>query len=340
MLGGVRIVFLANPAMSGAFYRATGPMTALAQLRGHDVRRLPVDEARPPLAGVRAVDVLHIHRYADERAVQLAREAKAHGAAVVWDNDDDMGSIPKGTPGYRVHGGVRWEQRLAAMRRIFSLADLVTTPSEGLAGRLRELGAPRVEVIENHIPDQFMAASRRVHEGIVVGWTAGLEHQLDAERIPIRATLERLLEERPDVHVTTFGLRLGLRDPRYRHIETVKLMQLADEAASFDIGIAPLADIPFNHSRSSIKLKEYGAAGVPWLASPIGPYAKLGEKQGGRLVPDDGWHAAIARLLDKERERRKLAKRAKKWAAGETLSAHVMVWEDHYTRAIARARAT
>ena len=39
-----------------------------------------------------------------------------------------------------------------------------------------------------------------------------------------------------------------------------------------------------NRARSNIKLKEYAAAGACWLASPIGPYVGLGEKQGGRLV--------------------------------------------------------
>jgi glycosyltransferase involved in cell wall biosynthesis len=335
----VRIAYLANPEMSGGFYRAIGPMTALAQVRGHDVRRLATDEDRPPLAAVRDVDVLHIHRYADERALLLAREAKAAGAAVVWDNDDDMGSIEKGTPAYRVHGGMRWEQRLAAMKRIFRLADLVTAPSRVLAERLRAHGAAHAEVIENHVPDQFLRAQRRPREGVEIGWIAGLEHTLDVERLPIREVLQQLLDERPDVRVTTFGLGLGLRGERYRSVDVVPLLELANAAAAFDVGIAPLADLEFNRARSSIKLKEYASAGAAWLASPIGPYAGLGEHEGGRLVPDEHWHAALTRLLDKPRERRKLAKRARKWAAGETLGAHAAEWEAHFGAAIARGRA-
>jgi glycosyltransferase involved in cell wall biosynthesis len=335
----MRIAYLSNPETGNGFYRATGPMTALAQLRGHHVRRLPAGDARPPLAAVRDVDVLYIHRYADEQAQQLAREAKAHGAAVAWDNDDDMGSVTKGMAAYRVHGGVNWQRRLAGMQRIFGVADLVTAPSSVLAERLSALGAPHAQVIENHVPDQFLHPTRRPHAGVAIGWIAGLEHQLDVERIPIREALQRLLDERPDVHVTTFGLGLGLRSDRYRHVDVVALMELANETASFDLGIAPLADIDFNRSRSSIKLKEYAAAGIPWLASPIGPYAALGEKQGGRLVPDDRWHEAIAQLLDKPRDRRKLAKRASKWVAGETLSKHAKAWEARFEEAIARARA-
>jgi glycosyltransferase involved in cell wall biosynthesis len=334
----MRIAYLADPTTGNGYYRGTGPMTALAR-RGHEVRRLSPDTKDPPVGAVHGVDVLLVHRYMEPWTLRLVEVAKESGAAVVWDNDDDMGSIPKGTPTYRVHGGRRWEQRLAGMRRIFRHADLVTAPSSGLARRLGELGAPHATVIENYVPDRFLAATKRPHAGVEIGWIAGLEHRLDVDRLPIRAALQRLLDERAEVHVTTFGLGLGLRSDRYRHLDVVPLMELAQQAAAFDVGIAPLADIDFNRARSSIKLKEYAAAGVPWLASPIGPYAGLGEKQGGRLVADDDWHAALSRLVERARERRKLAKRAAKWAAGETLGKNAVRWETRFAEAIERARA-
>jgi glycosyltransferase involved in cell wall biosynthesis len=335
----MRIAYVADPGSGNGFYRGTGPMTALAQLRGHDVRAVPINEGAPPLAAVRDVDVLHVHRYSEDGAVGLARAAKAHGAAVVWDNDDDIGSVPKNTPGYRRQGGMMWERRLAGMRKIFRLADLVTAPSPALVERLREYGARHAEVIENHVPDEFVLRSRPPREGVTIGWIAGLEHQLDVERIPIRAALQRLLDERPEVHVTSFGLGLGLAGARYRHVDVVPLLELTRAAAVFDIGIAPLSDIAMNRARSNVKLKEYAAAGACWLASPLGPYLGHGEKQGGRLVADDGWHDTLARLLDKPRERAKLTKRAGRWVAGETLSKHTRTWEARFEEAIARARA-
>jgi hypothetical protein len=265
---------------------------------------------------------------------------KAHGAAIVWDNDDDIGSVPKNTPGYRKQGGMMWERRLAGMRKIFEIADLVTTPSSALAERLREYGAPHAEVIENHVPDQFVLRSRPPRDGVTIGWIAGLEHQLDVERIPIREVLQRLLDERPEVRVVSFGLGLGLRGDRYRHVNVVPLMELTRAAGTFDIGIAPLSDIAMNRARSNIKLKEYSAAGACWLASPIGPYVGLGEKQGGRLVANDGWHEALTSLLDKPRERAKLTKRAGKWVAGETLTKNARTWEARFREAIARAAPT
>ncbi len=335
----MRIAFVADPRTGNGFYRGVGPMTALAQVRGHDVRDVPIEDGSPPLAAVRGIDVLHIHRYGEEGAVRLAREAKAHGAAVAWDNDDDMGSVPKGTPGYRRQGGMQWERRLAGMRKIFQIADLVTAPSRALAERLREYGAPHTEVVENHVPDQFLLRSRPPRDGVTIGWIAGLEHQLDVERIPVRAALQRLLDERPEVRVVSIGLGLGLRSERYRHIDVVPLFELTRAAGAFDVGIAPLSDIAMNRARSNVKLKEYAAAGACWLASPIGPYVGHGEKQGGRLVPDDGWHDALARLVEKPRERAKLAKRAGKWVAGETLTKHAAEWEARFEQAIARARS-
>jgi hypothetical protein len=136
----------------------------------------------------------------------------------------------------------------------------------------------------------------------------------------------------------SFGLKLGLRGERYRHVDVVPLFELTRAAAAFDVGIAPLSDIAMNRARSNVKLKEYAAAGAAWLASPVGPYAGMGEKQGGRLVADDRWHEELARLLDKPRERAKLAKRAAKWVAGETLSKNARTWEARFEEAVARAR--
>jgi len=332
----MRIAYLAEQHSGNGFYRGIGPMVALEQLRGHRVRPLREGAA---LADVHDVDLLFVHRFSDEQAQRLVREAKEHGAAVVWDNDDDIGSVPKGTIAHRTFGGLEWERRLAGMRRIFQAVDLVTAPSAPLARRFAELGAPRTQVIENQVPTQFLQLDSRPRSGVTIGWVAGLEHAMDAERLPIRATLQRLLDERPDVHVFTIGLRLGLASERYRALDIVPLFELTRELASFDIGIAPIADLDFNRARSNIKLKEYAAGGVPWLASPIGPYEGMGEKQGGRLVPDDRWHEELTRLIDKPRDRSKLAKRARKWVADQTLEKNVHAWDDALTATVERIRA-
>lgn len=314
-----------------AFYRSQGPLGEL-RARGH----LVVDVSSPDELPAH-VDVVHVHRRCDPAAHRIAEAGARAGAAVVWDDDDDLSAIPRGDPRHALLGGLSGARRLAATRRMLALADLVTVPSDGLAARFRSLGARDTLVVENQLAPQFLVSSRP-HDGLVVGWVAGLEHRADLDRIPIRVVALQLLAEHPRLQVVTVGLSLGIDDPRYRHVPPVQLGELPALIAGFDVGIAPLADIPFNRARSNIKVKEYAGAGVPWLASPAGPYAGLGEDQGGRLVADDAWHAALTRLIDSKRERRRLAKRALRWGRTQTIAANAGSWEAACERAIANRR--
>ena len=335
----MRIAFLARPRGGNGFYRAIAPMTALAE-RGHRVRRLPVEDDEPqPPGSLAGIDVLHVHRYCEDRAWRIVREAKAQGAAVVWDQDDNQAATPRGVAYDRVWNGFAGDRRLTQMRRLWRFVDLATTPSAQLAEQMARDGAPSPVVIPNYLPDGLLRPDRQPHQGVTIGWTAGLEHAADVQRLPIVPVLQRLLDERDDVHVVSLGLRLGLRSERYFHTAGVPLQMLTRQLAIFDIGIAPLSDILFNRCRSDVKLKEYAAAGVPWLASPIGPYTDHGEKQGGRLVADDGWYEELVRLIDKEKDRRKLAKRGAKWVAERSLQRRAGEWEDALGEAIERARS-
>lgn len=335
----MRIAFLADPSSPNAWYRAIGPMVELAK-QGHEVRQvIHFDGYRSEL--VRGCDVVHIHRQHEDRALRIARYAKEHGLGLVWDNDDDFSAVPKESVAYRTYGGLRGERILKEVRRMAGIADVVTTPSAHLAEVLRGYGADDVRVIENYVRDESVAQADPPREDarVMIGWMGGDEHHLDAERMPLRGVLRRLLDARDDVRVVTIGgVTLDATHPRHRHIARVPFAELDRELARFDVGLAPIADIALNHSRSNVKLKEYAVVGVPWLASPIGPYVAMGEREGGRLVPEDGWHAAIERLLDKPRERRKLAKRARKWGRGQTISAHADRWLATLEDAVARAR--
>jgi len=288
-------------------------------------------------------DVVHIARFHGATTQRLAQTLKQRGVAVVWDGDDDYTAVPEHARGRLRRGALREQQMLRDVARMVSAADLVTTTSEPLAELYRSLGAARTRVIPNYLPDAFgmVDARERAADGTVtVGWIASSEHQHDMEVLGLSETLARLLEARPELRVASVGIRFDLPSDRYRHLMMVQHRDLADHvAATFDIGLAPLDDIPFNRARSDVKVKEYAIAGVPWLASPIGPYRGLGEKQGGRLVPADGWYDAIDRLVVKEKERRKLAKRGLSWARTQLVSRNLAPWEAAMTEAVELARA-
>ncbi len=220
----------------------------------------------------------------------------------MWDNDDNLNAVPEASLVKNRRGGLLDQKTFRDAGLMVRAADLVTTPSATLAELYRSWGADRVTVVGNFLPASWSAVPPRPHDGVVIGWVAGEEHRHDLERLRIAETLAALLGRHADVRIRSVGLDMGFSgDDRCSYVKHVPYRELGAELAGFDVGIAPLDDIPFNRARSDVKLKEYAAAGVPWLASPIGPYAGLGEKQGGRLVADGDWLAALDRIVSKGR---------------------------------------
>jgi glycosyltransferase involved in cell wall biosynthesis len=68
----------------------------------------------------------------------------------------------------------------------------------------------------------------------------------------------------------------------------------------WDIGLAPLADTPFNACKSAIKVLDYAALGLASLASDVTAYqGSVADGPGGMLVPNTNaaWYEALSRLI-------------------------------------------
>jgi glycosyltransferase involved in cell wall biosynthesis len=331
----VRIGLLSDPELVNSNYRAYQPIAAVASRGGHEVLR---NFRGRPLAAHELLrcDVVHVHRMADDGARTLMRRLREAGVGIVWDNDDDVAALPRSNPHYRRLGAAGRRAIVAGTAEAVRLADVVTTPSELLAAKYRELGAQDVRVLANRLPREFIGVRPVTHDGVVVACLAGLEHQLDYQQLGLRDALGRLLDAHRDLRVLTIGAGLELPRERCEHIPLVGFLELVRTLARADVGVAPLADIAWNRARSNVKLKEYAAAGLAWLASPVGPYAGMGERQGGRLVADGAWHEALERLVVDARARRKLARRGAKWVKGECVDRHAAAWETALSDAASR----
>lgn len=323
-----------------AFYRVYLPMLAL-QERGHEVVEVLQERGRPlPIETLADCDFVHIHRLllTDDEDDCVAR-LKDAGVVVGFDDDDNSEAAPPELEALIAEGSlVRAQRDFARLLVRAPEIDLFTTPSDDLADRFQRAGAGSVHVIDNHLPGAFGRVRPVGHEGLVIGWHAASEHQLDVEALGIDAVLRRLLDAHPDVHVVTIGIDLELGHERYRREDFMPIAELTQRLADFDLGIVPLADTPFNRCRSNVKAREYAAAGVPWLASPLGAYAHLGRDEGGLLVEDDEWFGALDGLIRSRRDRRKLAKQGKAWAERETIGNMVGVWEEAFLNAVIAVR--
>jgi glycosyltransferase involved in cell wall biosynthesis len=319
---------------ANAYYRAIDPLKAMER-RGHEIL-WPADwEANPSVRRLADCDVVHVYRRADDEIRPLVSELVRIGTPITYDNDDDLTAIPKQSPDFKNMGGFRGQRYFAATVQMAKLASCFTTTTEVLAEKYRRAGVNRVEVIGNYLAPNANRRRNR-HHGIVIGWVAAGEHRADAAQLKIAEALQRVLSEHDDVRVECIGVDLGLAG-RYEHTQSVEFLDLPRRIGGFDIGIAPLANTPMNRSRSDIKLKEYAASGVPWLASPVGPYVGLGENQGGRLVDDASWFQALDRLVSSRRERKRLARSASRWAKQQTIDAVADQWETTFIAAVGSA---
>jgi hypothetical protein len=338
MVGRMRIASLVPEETVESIYRSIVPMQALAH-RGHSVHVEERDEIREP-AGLLDFDAIHVMRICHPLMVRLTRQLQRRGVAVVWDNDDNRVALLEEAARAPGQEGLVAQRFFASMRAMAKAADAVTTPSKALAHLHAADSQREVQILPNLLPPTYRRPERVMpHEGVHIGWIAMPNHAPSFEALGIRETLEHLLARHAHLYVTSIGLDLGLKSRRYTHAEGIPYGAMADNLAHFDIAIAPLADTAVNHARSDVKLKEYAAAGVPWLASPVGPYAGLGEQQGGRLVANGDWFSAIEELMNDAAARRVFSQRGMRWAAGETIEAHVELWEQTLEDAIAHARA-
>jgi hypothetical protein len=317
--------------VSGApFYRGVYPLEAMAR-RGHDIVWPENDTGHPRLDQLPSCDVIFVYRRHEDGLRRILSDLTSRGVGVVWDNDDDFRAIPKDSPTFKQTGALRGQKRFSETLRVARLARVVTVTTETLRERYAAAGLTDVRVIDNHLAHKTRRRTRK-HDGVVVGWIAGDEHLGDARALKIGETLRRLLDVHADLHVECVGVNLGLPE-RYVHRPGVPFERLPEIMATWDIGLAPLADTAFNAARSSIKVKEYAASQVPWLASPLAPYRHLGEDQGGRLVADDDWFEALDALVRDRRARKRLARAGRSWAKRETIDAAAERWQSVFAEA-------
>jgi glycosyltransferase involved in cell wall biosynthesis len=103
--------------------------------------------------------------------------------------------------------------------------------------------------------------------------------------------------------------------------------------ADFDVGIFPLPDEPYSHGKCGYKLLQYGAAGVPAVASPIGVNEVILSELGMPAARDNGeWVEAILGLLSRSSDIRAALGRG---ARDETQARYSYdVWLPEWKRAV------
>lgn len=152
----------------------------------------------------------------------------------------------------------------------------------------------------------------RVGDPPVLGWIGSASQEAQLKRIsPALHEVHRRTGARLTL-IGTIQRRLGDLErliDRVPWSETVEHKLLAD----LDVGLFPLADDPYSRGKCGYKLLQYGAVGVPAVASPIGINERILRELGLPAVSEnDEWVDAILDLLGAPAEaREEMGRRAR-----------------------------
>lgn len=263
---------------AATYYRVTAPLSVVRYRTTHTVQ---VGNLTPDLAD--NWDVLWLHQYADPTTELIVHEFAQQGGRVVYDVDDWLFGLPGSWPCYDryfLRGAGQPRDRLLFHERIVRRANVITCPTAYLARMLEEhleLGQGTVQVLPNCVVMgdwDVVPATAHDLEGPVLGWFGTENHWDDwAEIVPavneaLRAVDGHLaLIGAPEV-ITLFPDELAARTRVHPLVRMRDFGQIRELIKSFDVGLAWCTNVTqASRCRSPLKAIQYGAAGVPVVAS-------------------------------------------------------------------------
>jgi glycosyltransferase involved in cell wall biosynthesis len=162
-------------------------------------------------------------------------------------------------------------------------------------------------------------------EKITIGWGGSLSHLTSFSDSGVQDALGQLLSERDDVELLIVGDKRVVEQLPFkksvRFIPYVMWHQWLSILALYNIGIAPLAG-KYDARRSGLKVTEYIAMGIPFVATKSMPYEHLLECKSGRFIDQGGldtletpnpedWYTSLAYIVDNYQEFPPIAKKEK-----------------------------
>jgi glycosyltransferase involved in cell wall biosynthesis len=329
-----------------AYYGFDDPTAACARLRvfepaqalGSAVRLLPgaIPDGRGHAVTtdvLEPADLVLIQRFfPGPQTAPLIEAVFACGKPVVYDTDDDFTAIP---PDHLFF--TRMAALLPHILDTAARADLVTVSTRVLADVFGRL-ARRVRVVPNFLPDRLWQPALPPDRAVAaIGLAATPSHAPDLARLEPALSQLAARPGFPGRFVFYGCLPSAGAFPRATHLPFVP--DYAAYAAKLprlglSIGLAPLADTPFNRAKSAVKWQEYAAIGAAGIYADLPPYQDVVEDgRTGLLVgPDpEAWAEAVDRLTRDAVLRRRLATNAREalnqshWLQGQA-AASLEAW--------------
>lgn len=297
------------------------------------------------LAGIEKpgeIDLLVLQRIGIPASLRFMEWAQRQGIAVVVDSDDAMWCIDEDNIAHRAWTGGAFHFKY--LDQACEIADLSTVTTERLSRRYGRHG--RVEVIPNAIPEasRNLKSLRDEHDPTVtIGWagfTATHPHDL---KVCGDAVAQAVVDTGCKVRVIgdAEGAERDWKLPKGT-VEQFGPFSLGVNyytgLTAMDIGLVPLRDSHFNHSKSWLKALEFSAMGVPVIASPNEDNRRLAKDVPILLANSPSeWYDLIVRLVTNPEERAERGRTARESVLEHhTVESQGEMWARAWERALNR----
>jgi glycosyltransferase involved in cell wall biosynthesis len=251
----------------------------------------------------------------------------------VMDMDDDLFNVPTHNPSHSYYADPLVRRQLADN---LAASNLLTVSTPYLAERMKEYTDAPIEILPNCL-DLGSVSKRPESGGVVsVGWAGSGTHKGDLEAVagPVKRGVD-LSGSRFITVGADYADIIDAKDSESRGwcFDLEEFYTLVD----FNIGIAPIEDNEFNRSKSALKAIEYGARGIPVIASNVTPYTDyVADGIDGFLVRSEHEWTKYIRLLASDAElRESMADAAHRKAHRFDIRNRAQDWFETYTRHMA-----
>lgn len=251
------------------------------------------------------------------------------GPLCVYDLDDNLLNVDPNNHGpYELYEPLR-----PHVVQALAVAHRVTVSTPGLA-RVVAVHNPNVTVVPNCLhPSIFDLPRPRQPHAVTVGWGGSMFHGQDWPGIATQLSnlvTARYPDSDVDFHTVGADYMTGLphRATGWTDHHTYH------RALDFHIGIAPVAETPFNACKSWLKVLEYAGRGIVPVATAWGQYPEfITHGENGYLVinPDD-WQTWLLTLIDNPPLREQMTAAAEDEARNWTIDRRLHLWRDALTR--------
>lgn len=249
------------------------------------------------------VNVIVFQRPLIRAFVDAMHYAQDRGIACIMELDDDLAAVhPDNQAYYAVHPKHSPYANYENLLEAGATADWVIASTPEIARKFAPHG--RTSVIRNVLPEKVFDIEKVFTDEIRVGWSGSLAthpHDLEVVGKQVAAALRST-----DAGFSVLGDCTGVQEQLYLpddiKFHNTPWVPLDDYhtalAATVDIGIVPLDDIPFNRAKSYLKGLEMAGVGIPFVASATDEYRWLSEHGAGLIAkkPRD-WQKHVRKLI-------------------------------------------